>query len=108
MNSPDLTRLAILAELNRQPTHGYALAHSLTTYGFDFDTHTAGLYRHLRALVAEGLLEAEWDLSDSGPAKRVHRLTDAGRDFLVAERKQLHDFTASLRRLLDAIPRSTA
>ncbi len=106
MNQPDLTRFAILAELHRQPTHGYALAHSLTAYGFDFDTHTAGLYRHLRALVAEGLLEAEWDLSDSGPAKRVHRLTDAGRDFLVAERKGLHDYALGIRRLLDAIPRT--
>ena len=38
----------------------------------------AGVYRTLRALEQERLVESWWEPSESGPQRRVYRLNDAG------------------------------
>jgi PadR family transcriptional regulator len=40
------------------------------------------LYRLLRSLEEEGIVASDWDDGLPGPAKRVYRLTDSGRELL--------------------------
>jgi PadR family transcriptional regulator PadR len=39
-------------------------------------------YRTLRQIEREGLCKSEWETSNSGPARRVYSVTQAGEDYL--------------------------
>ena len=59
--------------------HGYELAgrvaeHALT----DAQIETAALYRTLRTLESNGYVVSRWDVSGSGPARRLYRLSNNG------------------------------
>ncbi len=74
---------SILMALLVKPTHGYDLIQELPEYGFlRGDAPPGMVYRHLRQLEEEGLVESEWTTDGSGPAKRIYRITDVGRDVL--------------------------
>ncbi len=105
--TPDLLRLALLAELHHEPAHGYALVSRLDALGLDVPTTaTGGLYRHLRALADDGLVESVWDTPNRGPARRTYSLTPAGEECLVRERKALHDYGVLVQKVFQRIPRS--
>jgi DNA-binding PadR family transcriptional regulator len=40
------------------------------------------IYRHLRGLEADGLVQSEWQTEGSGPARRIYRLTPEGNEAL--------------------------
>jgi DNA-binding PadR family transcriptional regulator len=40
------------------------------------------IYRHLRGLEADGLVQSEWQTEGSGPAKRIYHLTPEGNEAL--------------------------
>ena len=40
------------------------------------------IYRHLRELEAEGLVQSEWQTEGTGPARRIYHLTPEGDDAL--------------------------
>jgi DNA-binding PadR family transcriptional regulator len=40
------------------------------------------IYRHLRDLEENGLVESEWETDSTGPAKRVYQLTGEGGEVL--------------------------
>ena len=61
--------------------HGYALVDMLTKLGFASVDHTR-VYRELRSLEQQGLVQSVWDFASNGPAKRVYKLTKAGDEFL--------------------------
>ncbi len=105
MTHGELNRLAILAELNEAPNHGYALHEKIDKEGF-CDITSGGLYRVLRTLVDDDLIESTWDTPEKGPARRIYNVNTAGRDHLVSERKSLHEYILQLKRLLEQIPRS--
>src|ERR687887_1581379 len=73
---------ALLLLLRDRPAHGYELVDSLTELVPGRPPDMGNLYRTLRALEAEGLVRSEWDAQAPGPAKRMYRLTDAGRRLL--------------------------
>ena len=73
----DFLRPCVLLLLREGDAHGYQLADSLETFGFDHSDPGA-LYRALRRLESSGLVRSDWQRSDSGPRKRVYRLTDLG------------------------------
>ena len=70
--------LLLLAEA---PNHGYELLDQLAGLGL---THvdSGAVYRALRGLNDEGLVESHWEHSGHGPARRTYQLTDRGRDSL--------------------------
>ncbi|MGV8082621.1 MAG: PadR family transcriptional regulator [Coriobacteriia bacterium] len=76
-----LVQPAILSILAEQDAHGYIivqlLAESPMFNGQKPDS--TGVYRSLRQMEELGYVEATWNLSETGPAKRLFRLTDAGR-----------------------------
>jgi PadR family transcriptional regulator, regulatory protein PadR len=73
----DFARPCLLLLLRERDAHGYELAESLCAFGFDHSDPGA-LYRALRKLESQGLVDSDWERSDSGPQKRVYSLTEAG------------------------------
>jgi PadR family transcriptional regulator, regulatory protein PadR len=67
--------------LAETPSHGYDLMERAKGLGMD-SIDPGGLYRTLRAMEQEGLVESRWEASGSGPARRTYRLTSDGQDWL--------------------------
>jgi len=62
--------------------HGYELGPALEELGLDVSTEGGRLYRALRHLEREGLVESDWDTQTTGPARRVYNITAQGRESL--------------------------
>ena len=74
---------ATLVTLREESSYGYELMERLENLGFG-EINPGTLYRKLRQMEREGLCKSEWKTSDSGPARRVYSLTDAGEEYLGA------------------------
>ncbi|GAC1664785.1 MAG: hypothetical protein NVS9B8_05390 [Candidatus Limnocylindrales bacterium] len=74
-------RACILLLLEERPAHGYDILERLAWFGFD-SGDSGWLYRTLRAYEGEAVLQSTWQISASGPPRRVYGLTDEGRDLL--------------------------
>ena len=73
----------VLLLLSERPMHGYELLDRVPSLLRDERRLDLGnLYRLLRSLEEDGIVDSEWDAGLPGPAKRVYRLTDAGRALL--------------------------
>ena len=82
--------------------HGYELAGSVAEHALtDAQIETAALYRTLRTLESNGHVESRWDVSGSGPARRLYRLSDSGlehlRDWIVILEQMSKSMTAFVR-----------
>jgi DNA-binding PadR family transcriptional regulator len=75
-----LLRPAVLALLARGKTHGYDIVQQLQGLEMfsDLPPDTSGVYKVLKSMEEEGLVSANWELGDSGPAKRSFALTRNG------------------------------
>jgi PadR family transcriptional regulator, regulatory protein PadR len=73
----DFLRPCLLLLLREGEAHGYELLEPVESFGFD-RSDPGALYRALRRLEREGLVESVWERSDSGPPRRVYAITDAG------------------------------
>ena len=82
-------RVGLLIVLSDGPGHGYDLLEHVRELGINA-SDPGGLYRMLRSMEREGLLESWWEASDTGPARRTYSLTPAGR-------RALQNDAASLR-----------
>jgi len=99
-----LIQPAILAVLAGGPLHGYRLAERIGQMP-SFAGHRpdiSGIYRFLKAMQRKGLVDSAWDLSESGPAKRMYRITPAGRRCLRRWVKTLEEYREGIAVLLDA------
>lgn len=72
-----LLPLAALILLKHEPLHGYALMGELRSLGFD-NLKSGTLYPLLRKLQDADLIDAEWLISESGPAKKSFCVTENG------------------------------
>lgn len=93
-----VTDLVLLASLESGPSYGYALLERLTSAGLE-PISEATVYGALRRLHASGLCSSSLVASDSGPARRYYRLTDAGRAHLAELRAQWAGFAAAVARV---------
>jgi poly-beta-hydroxybutyrate-responsive repressor len=82
-----------------QPGYGYDLVGRLKPLGINDDA--ASVYRALRLLEHDGAVTSAWRTSDTGPARRVYRLTDTGERILRQWVAALEDTSMSLARWLD-------
>lgn len=65
------------------PSYGYELATALNEHALtDAEIERAALYRTLKQLEGNGHVLSDWDVSGSGPARHVYRLTDSGEEHL--------------------------
>ncbi len=70
-------RACLLLLLREQPTHGYDLVRRLQALR-DSKGRGGGVYRALRGLEREGLVESLWHTSEVGPPRRMYRITSKG------------------------------
>jgi len=71
----------VLLAVSLQRAHGYLIEDYLRSVGF-FGIEMSTLYRTLRQLEKDGLLDSSWEPGPTGPARRVYSLTDVGRVWL--------------------------
>jgi PadR family transcriptional regulator, regulatory protein PadR len=80
--------LLVLAVLNRNPAHGYAVIQELRRRSEGtFDLPEGSVYPTLHRLEREGLLASRWS-SEARRRRRVYRLTRKGRAALERERTE--------------------
>jgi len=82
-------RPCLLLMIGEAPSYGYDLLERLREVGFK-QVDPGLLYRSLRAMEQEGLLESDWMNSEVGPPRRTYQLSDEGLDWL-------HAWAGSLR-----------
>jgi len=74
-----LLRPLLLLLVGEDPAHGYGLVDRLGQLGVP-PRRANTLYRELHDLEGDGLISSFWDASQTrGPARRIYRLTEAGR-----------------------------
>lgn len=73
----------LLLLIGQGDTHGYELLEQVGDLGWH-NVDPGGLYRTLRRLARDGLVESWWEPSRSGPERRTYRLTEEGADWLHA------------------------
>ena len=89
--------LLILRTLQTEPMHGWAVSHRIQEVSREtLRVNQGSLYPALHRLEDDGLIEAEWGVSELGRRAKFYRITTAGR-------RQLARETASWRRFADAI-----
>jgi PadR family transcriptional regulator, regulatory protein PadR len=92
---------ALLLLLADRPTHGYELLDQLPEFLGEQRVDVGNVYRALRALEQEGLVESEWSAELPGPAKRTYTLTNDGRALLEAWIGSLQALSDELTAFLD-------
>ncbi len=76
---------SLLMALRGGSSYGYQLIQTIGEYGFmRGDVPPGMIYRHLRQMDEEGLVQSEWDSEGDGPAKRVYSITAEGLEILEA------------------------
>lgn len=78
VRSRKLLRPAILLLLRGQESHGYELIGRLSELGAEVSPTMSALYRCLRTMAGEGLVNCYWSTPDRGPARRVYAITEKG------------------------------
>jgi PadR family transcriptional regulator, regulatory protein PadR len=76
------TEPAVLLVLRDSPGHGYELLEKLETLMPAERIDMGNLYRILRSLERDGLVDSTWDDDAAGPAKRVYVISQSGRRVL--------------------------
>ena len=71
---------SLLLLLAEGESHGYELYDQLLSFGFDHERLDSSIvYRELRDLDAQGLIDSTWDEEDTkGPKRRVYRIRNEG------------------------------
>lgn len=90
----------LLLLLRNWNAHGYQLIQTLTAMGLGL-VDPATVYRTLRQLEREGLIVSAWDSQESGPARRMYSLTDAGEEYLSLWSRQLEQYQTVLNRFFE-------
>jgi transcriptional regulator len=87
----------ILALLEDGPRHGYDLAKLIDERsGGRLTFHVASLYTTLYRLEHDGLIVGRWLEKAGQRRRRFYRLTPAGRQSLVARRRNWQEFVAAI------------
>ena len=92
---------ALLVLLSDGPTHGYELLERLPQLVGDERVDVGNVYRALRGLEEEGLVESEWQEALPGPAKRTYTLTPEGHAVLARWHESLRRLRDDLTEFLD-------
>jgi PadR family transcriptional regulator, regulatory protein PadR len=71
----------ILLSLREWNSYGYELMERAAAFGFEA-MNPGTLYRTLRQMEKDGIVESTWETSRGGPARRMYSITDAGRAYL--------------------------
>jgi PadR family transcriptional regulator PadR len=99
----------ILLSLREWNSYGYELMERTAVFGFEA-MNPGTLYRTLRQMEKEGVVESKWETSKGGPARRMYSITDAGEaylDFWVEALEQYRRNVDAFFRLYAGLPLRT-
>ncbi len=85
----------ILLSLRDWNSYGYELMERATAFGFDA-MNPGTLYRTLRQMEKDGIVESTWETSKGGPARRMYTITDAGKTYLDFWAKSLEQYQRTM------------
>ena len=89
--------LLILRTLSREPMHGWAVSHRIQEISKEaLRVNQGSLYPALHRLEEDGLIEAEWGVSELGRRAKFYEITASGR-------RQLARESATWRKFVDAV-----
>ncbi|HEX6497788.1 MAG TPA: helix-turn-helix transcriptional regulator [Micromonosporaceae bacterium] len=90
----------LLAVLDEEPRHGYAIIEALQVRsGGMLNLPTGTVYPALRRLERAGLVRSAWS-TVAGRERRTYQLTDAGRRMLADERDAWQEFVTTIGAVL--------
>lgn len=93
--------MLILKALMHEPRHGLGIADRIQQISQEvLRVEQGSLYPALYRLEAEGLVKAEWGISDKNRKARFYELTAAGRKRLTAEKEHWDRITAAVNVVL--------
>jgi PadR family transcriptional regulator, regulatory protein PadR len=88
--------LLLLAAVQREPAHGYAIAEALrVTSGDAFNLPEGTLYPALHRLERAGLLTSRWS-DATGRRRRIYELTARGKRVLTQQRQEWSAFSRAV------------
>ena len=85
----------ILLSLKDWNSYGYELMERATAFGFDA-MNPGTLYRTLRQMEKDGIVESTWETSRGGPARRMYTITDSGKTYLDFWAKSLEQYQRTM------------
>jgi PadR family transcriptional regulator PadR len=93
--------MLILKALQHEPRHGLAIADRIQQISQEvLRVEQGSLYPALYRLEAEGLIKAEWGISDKNRKARFYELTGEGRKRLTSEKEHWDRITAAVNIVL--------
>ena len=97
---PGTLDLLALKAISLGPAHGFAVMQRIQRGSRDvLQVEQGALYPALHRLEAQGLIDAEWGVSENNRKAKFYRLTTAGRKRLGSEQKNWE----ALRTAIDAL-----
>ena len=101
--------VAILASLAESTSHGYNLVDQIEALTADLVCIDPGsMYRLLRELDEQGLVNSSWQTPEAGPSRRVYVITERGIEALELMAKSLSQRAASMQQLADHAAQAVA
>ncbi|AHY45884.1 poly-beta-hydroxybutyrate-responsive repressor [Rubrobacter radiotolerans] len=85
----------ILLSLREWNSYGYELMERSARFGFEA-MNPGTLYRTLRQMEKDGIVESSWETSKGGPARRMYSITDAGKAYLDFWAKSLEQYQRTM------------
>jgi transcriptional regulator len=93
--------LLILRTLTREPMHGWAVSHRIQEISRDtLRVNQGSLYPALHRLEDDGLVKAQWGVSELGRRAKFYTITAAGRRQLARETDTWHRFADAVQLVL--------
>ncbi len=93
----------VLAALEREPAHGYAIIQRLRRRSDDvFRLAEGTVYPALHRLERDGLVKSRWTAA-SGRRRRVYRLNRAGAEALAVRRLEWRTFANAVQAVLEDV-----
>jgi transcriptional regulator len=105
---PDLLQgtldLLILKTLRLESNHGWGISIRIQQLSDDvLAVNQGSLYPALARLEEQGLIEAEWGVSDNNRRARFYSLTKTGRKQLDTETVHWQKMSAAINRIVEAV-----
>jgi DNA-binding PadR family transcriptional regulator len=95
-----LLHIAILNLIKDKSAHGGEIYQSLKEK-FEIDAPRGIIYALLRRLEGHSLVVSDWDIQETGPARRIYHVTDDGLDYLKAFVERLRRASQMIHILLE-------
>ena len=97
-----LLSLAIMCLIKQKPTYGSEIYQNLKEK-FGINAPRPLTYALLRRLERNGFITSTWEMPESGPARRIYRITEEGLDVLKDSAVKLKKVIPLIEKIIKAI-----